>query len=592
MSVKWKLLIGTAWPYRRELVTLVAASVTGIIINLLRPWPLKLILDCAIGSQPLPAGLQWLPSPKNSSGSFGLILSLSAASVLIYLAWESVKVWKLFVSTGLGRRLDYSLGARLFSHLQRLSLHFHSQHSSGDLVKRIMQDSSCLSQLLIGVVIPNLIALASLVMMGIVLWRFNPPLTLLVSVVMPLYLLLIRVFHPAMTSASFAFEVLEGQRLGQAEQVLASLPVIQAFNRQPIERRRFQRLSKHSFSLFRRANRIQSSFIFSIGSVSAMGNAILLLGGGLQVLAGTMTVGTLTVFVAYLAATYGPLESLTASAAGVAAALAQASRVVELLEFEDQPPDPTHPRTLPMHRASGRVTFDHVSFAYSDGREVLHDLSLDVIPGEMIALVGPSGAGKTTMMSLLSRFYDVSAGRILLDGIDLRDLRLADVRAQVGLLLQDPMILPLSVGENIAYGNPQATRHSIKRAAEMAQAASFINGLPKSYDTTLVSNGSSLSGGEKQRLSIARAIQRDAPILILDEPTSALDASTERELMHAILPLIATRTTFIIAHRLSTVRRADRIVVMEAGRIVEIGDHPSLLSQGGLYASLCGTELR
>jgi ATP-binding cassette subfamily B protein/subfamily B ATP-binding cassette protein MsbA len=591
MSVKWKLLTGTAWPYRWQLITLAVASLTGIVINLLRPWPLKLILDCALGGQPLPPRLQWLPTPSDSAGSIRLTLWLSAASVLIYLTWESVKAWELYTSTGLGRRLDYSLGARLFAHLQRLSLHFHSQHSSGDLVKRILQDSNCLSQLLLGVVFPNLISLASLFMMGIVLWRLSPPLTLLVSVVMPLYLLLIRGFHPAMASASYAYEVLEGQRFGHAERVLSSLPVIKAFNRSAIEQRRFRRLSNHSFAVFRRANRVQTSFIFSIGGVSAAGNAILLFAGGMQVLGGTMTVGTLTVFVAYLAAIYGPLESLTQSAAGFAAALAQARRVVELLDFEDQPPDPPHPKTLARKRATGRVTFDHVSFAYADGLEVLHDLSLDVMPGEVIALVGPSGAGKTTMMSLLTRFYDVSGGRILLDGIDLREMSLADVRAQVGLLLQDPMLLPLSIEENIAYGNAEASRSSIERAAELAQAAAFIHRLPNGYDTVLEPNGSSLSGGERQRLSIARAIQRNAPILILDEPTSALDAATERELMRAIQPLIATRTTFIIAHRLSTVRRADRIVVMDAGRIVEIGDHQSLISEGGLYARLCRTEL-
>lgn len=589
--MKRELLKQALWPHRQEFGVVIVAALSGVVINLLRPWPLKLILDTALDTKPLPPFLSWLQNTFDSASSFWLIVWLSTASVLIYLVWEVVKTWELYASAGLSRRLDFSLGARLFAHLQRLSLAFHSQYSSGDLLKRILQDSKCLSSLLLGVVLPNLIATFSLATMGVVLWSLSQTLTLVMSIAIPLYLVLVRQFHTILASTAYTQEVLEGKRQADSEQVLSLLPVIQVYNRQPIEKRRFHRLSLQAFHSFRRANKSQALFGFLIGSVSALGNTMMLVTGGILVLNGSMTVGTLTVFFAYLLSIYGPLEVLAQSADGFSSSLAKASRVIELLNYQDEPPEPSQPLQLPRSRASGRVTFERVSFCYSNSSPVLHDISLDVVPGERIALVGPSGAGKSTLMALLARFYDVSEGCILLDGIDLRDLTLADARAQLGLLLQDSFLLPLTVEQNIAYGSAHATRSSVEHAADLAQAATFIQNLPKGYDTVLDPRGGSLSGGERQRLSIARLIQRDAPILILDEPTAALDTATERDLMSALQPLISTRTTFIIAHRLSTVRRADRIVVMEHGRIVEVGSHDALIGRSGLYSLLCSHDL-
>jgi ATP-binding cassette subfamily B protein/subfamily B ATP-binding cassette protein MsbA len=313
--------------------------------------------------------------------------------------------------------------------------------------------------------------------------------------------------------------------------------------------------------------------------------------GGIQVMNGSLTVGSLLVFLAYVTALYGPMETLAYLSSSYASASARARRVLEVLDADREVQDAPGALVLPVGSKGGRaIRFNGVSFGYDPGRPVLHDINLEVERGETIALVGATGAGKTTLVSLIPRFYDPWQGQVMLDGTDIRDIELASLRKQVSLVLQDPFLLPLSIAENIAYGRPEASGEEVIAAAVAANADEFIRQLPEGYDTVLGERGVTLSGGQRQRLAIARALLKDAPILILDEPTSALDAGTEALLLEALKRLMQGRTTFIIAHRLSTIRNADRILVLDDGSLAEIGTHEELIAADGLYKRLCESQ--
>jgi ATP-binding cassette, subfamily B, bacterial len=566
----WRPLLIYVRPETPRLLVVSLLMLVGVFVDLLKPWPLKLIVDNVLVQAPLPgwtAGLAALPGAGTPTGQLAW---LAAATVGLFVAAQLLAAVRGYVQAGASSRMTYDLGGALYDHLQRLSLRYHSHQKTGDLVRRVTADSRCVRDLSIGVGLQLLTSLISLVMMFAVMWRLDPLLSLVALFVVPFLLILIRVFDRPMTERGYAYQQMEAEMMALAEQTLTSLPVVQAFNREEYEDRRFRDLTHKTLTEYLRSVLAQTQFGVGVGSVTAVGTAVMMAIGGMQVLSGSLTVGSLLVFLAYLAALYAPLENLAYLAATYASAAASGRRVLEVIAADDMVQDTPGAQPLST-KARGHIRLEDITFGYEEGRPTLRQVDLEARPGEIVAIVGETGAGKSTLVSLIPRFYDPWEGRVTLDGVDVRGIQLASLRGQVAVLLQEPFLLPLSVADNIAYGRPGASRAEIERAAVAAQAHEFICRLPQGYDAVVGERGATLSGGQRQRLAIARALLKDAPVLILDEPTSALDAETEAQLMEALQRLMAGRTTLIIAHRLSTIRAADQILALQSGRITEAG---------------------
>jgi ATP-binding cassette subfamily B protein/subfamily B ATP-binding cassette protein MsbA len=422
-----------------------------------------------------------------------------------------------------------------------------------------------------------------------VMWRLHPGMTLLSLAIVPFLGLAIAAFGRPMRQRSRERLDLEAQLMTAVERTLASIPVVQAFTREEIEQQRFRDQARATVLAYERATRADMWFKLGVGIVTAIGTAGLMWVGGRAALDGEISPGAVLVFLAYLASLYGPLNTITYMASMFQQAAAAADRVVEVMNIAPDVQERTDATEIPL---TGHIRCEAVTFGYEPDRPVLRNVSFEARPGEVIGIVGSTGAGKTTLISLILRFFDPQSGRIVLDGVDVRDMRVRALRRQVAIVLQESLILPLSVAENIAYGRPEATRQEIVAAAVAANAASFVERLPDGYDTVLGELGMTLSGGERQRLAIARAFLKDAPILLLDEPTAALDATTESLVLDALARLIHRRTTLVIAHRLSTLRDADRILVLDHGAVAEQGTHETLIADGKLYARLWSQQMR
>ena len=567
----------------RGLIAVLAAMIGKIGVDLLKPWPLKVLVDHGLAGQPLtPALATFAALLPGSDSREGVIAWSVASTVLLFVISWSLGVASAYANIGFGQRMVYDLAADLFSHLQRLSLTFHNRRSVGDSIRRVTTDCGCVSVIVKDAVLPFAAAVVTFAAMFYVMWQMDPPLTLVAVAVAPWLAFVLRRYMGPMLDRSYAQQDAEGRIYEVMERTLSAVPVVQAFGQEREADRTFARATDQAVETAVASAVVGLKFKVLTGLGTACGTAVIMWMGAQSALAGRITVGDILVFLAYLAALYGPLETLMYAPSTTQGAAGSARRVLEILDTRRDVED--RPNARPLTHVAGHIRIEHVTFGYERGRPVLHDVDLEVRPGETVAIIGATGAGKSTIAGLVPRFHDPWSGRVTLDGIDLRDIELKSLRSHVGVVLQEPFLFPISIADNIAYGKPGVTRREVEEAARAANAHDFIMRLPDGYDTVTGDRGATLSGGERQRLSVARAIVKDAPVLILDEPTSAIDSLTEAALFEALDRLMRGRTTVIIAHRMSTIAKADRIVSLAHGSVVEMGSPAELLRRGGLYA--------
>ncbi len=570
-------------PYLPELTTAASLMTARSVFLLFAPWPLKLILDSVILRKPLPwwaAGL--LPNPLTHR--FALLEYLGTALLFVGIADATLAYLGNRLLLRTGQRTVFDIRRDLFAHIQRLSLSFHRRQRAGDLMSRLGGDIQTLQNFVVGIgtgLFAHVLTMAGMVAIMLMIdWRY----ALVVLAAAPVLLLLVQNYATRLTKALRLARRKEGELWGKVQEVISNVHLVQAYGRETHEDDRFAEQAGLSLDATLEASELQSQFTPLIGLVMALATGVVVWYGAVQVLAGKITAGDLLVFLAYLRGLATPVRQIAKMAGVMGKSSVAAERIGDVFSAESEIREPSNPRVA--ISCAGSVEFRSVDFGYFPGAPVLHDISFRVESGQTIALVGSTGAGKSTLVSLISRFYDPACGQILLDGHDLREMPLAFVRNQVALVPQEVLVFHGSVWENIAYGRAGAGREDAITAAQAAGIHDRIARFPDGYDTVVGERGMTLSGGQRQCLSIARAMLRNAPIVILDEPTTGLDAKTERIVAEALRRLTEGRTTFVIAHRLATITAADRILVLERGRLVQTGTHKQLLQEEGRYRHL------
>lgn len=583
MAQKKIRIIDLLVPHWFSLTFAFIAVVGESVTDLLEPWPLKIVFDYVFGtkrmSPSLAALVSWIGTDKFS------ILNFAVLAVLVIAVFGALSSYvEKYLTTSVGQWVMHDLRRVLYSHIQRLSLSFHDQKRTGDLISRVTSDIDAVQNLISQVLLGLLVNVLTLVGMTVVMFYLNWEFTLIALTVAPGLFLVVYYYTHRIKKASRAVRLKEGQVVNVLEEVLSSIRVVKAFAREDYEQKRFEKESRESVEAALLARNVKAKLPPLVEIIVACGTCLVLWYGARLVLNGALTPGELLVFLLYLGKMYKPMRELSKMTDTISKAQVGWERIREVLENEMQVRDLPKAKRAPQFK--GRIEFDHVDFSYEGGRSVLRDINFDIKQGQLAALVGPTGAGKTTIVSLLPRFYDLTAGQIRIDGIDVRQFKIKSLRQQISFVLQETLLFRATVAQNIAYGKPEATTEEIINAAKAANADEFIQKMPDGYDTMIGERGVTLSGGQRQRLTIARAIIRHAPILILDEPSAGLDAESEELVFDALGKLMEGRTSIVIAHRLATVRRADVIFVIEDGRVVERGTHAELLENGGLYARL------
>jgi subfamily B ATP-binding cassette protein MsbA len=575
-------------PYWRPLSVAFLAMLAAAATELAEPWPLKVIFDYVLGSRKPPVWLARWTQPEQDRL---LLLNLAAAAVVVIAVVGAATTFlEKYLSTTVAKRVGHDLRRLLYHHVQRLSLSFYEQRQTGDMVVRLTSDINSaedfISSAVLGVLL-NVLTLAG--MTGVMFyldWRFS---LVALSVTPIMFVVVYRLTH-RIKSATRAVKQKESELASVVQETISSARVVKAFGREDFEEERLARESQASVELGLQARSIKARLPPLVDILAAVGTCLTLWLGVRLVLAGSLSSGALLVFVVYIGKMYKPMKDLSKMADAWSKAVIGFERIGEILNVESQVRDLPGARSAPAFR--GRIEFAGVRFGYTPDRPVLDGLDLVVEPGQRAALVGVTGSGKSTLIGLVARMYDVNQGCVRVDGTDVRRYTLNSLRRQVSFVLQEAVLFHASVAQNIAYGRPGATREEIVRAARLAHADEFIARMPLGYDTVIGERGETLSGGQRQRIAIARALVRDAPILLLDEPSASLDAESEELIFKGLAQLMQDRTSITIAHRLATVQGADVIFVLDGGRIAERGTHAELLARDGLYASLYRRQFR
>jgi ABC-type multidrug transport system fused ATPase/permease subunit len=582
-----RLILDLIRPYRWIIAAIVTAMLLKTAMSLAAPWPLKIILDNVVVSKhPLPG---WMTNllPILGGDNKAHIAEMAALFFVVIAILNGVASYiGNYLTETVGQWVAYDLRTRTYHHLQRLSLSYFDTHQVGAIVSTIDDDIDTIQDFASGsttdMVIDALTIVGMLGVMFAIRWDF----ALIAVVVTPFLLFFVSRVRKAVKKATHEVRLRQADIISTVQQGLESVRVVQAYDREDLQESELSRVGKQTIEAALRARRIKALLAPTVSIVVALCTAVVLWRGTSLVLARPqlMEVGTLTVFLAYMGMFFKPVQDLATMTNAIAQTSVGVERVRAILDADTiipERPDGIVPESL-----RGEIEFEHVSFGYDDDEPVLRDVCFEIKPGQLIGFVGPTGSGKSTVVSLIPRFYDGNAGSIKIDGVDVRDYKLHELRKHIGFVLQETVLFRGTIRENIAYGNPRATEDEIIEAAKLANAHEFITRMPHGYDSTVGERGLTLSGGQRQRIGIARAIIRDNPILILDEPTAALDTESEQLVVEALERLMKGRTVITIAHRLSTIRDADSIIVLKEGVVAEYGTHEQLLALGGVYAGL------
>ena len=571
-------------PYHRWLAIVFAAMLVETAMSLAGPWPIKVIIDNVVGSHPLPEWLRWVNDLSFAKDKMGLALLAALASVLIAAIGSLADYIDNYYTESVGQWVAHDLRLRVYDHLHRLSLTFYDHQQTGPLLSTITNDVVTVQNFASSATLGILVDLLTIVMMlGLMFW-LNWDFALMAVGVTPFLLLFVMRFKKSVKDVTHEVRKRQSDIVGVVQQGLESVRVVKAFARQDLEQGRMDAASRAQVDAALKARRVKSLLSPIVSIVVAGCTAIVIWRGAALIIAGAMTVGALTVFLAYLNKFFKPVQDLAKMTSSIAQAAVGLERIRKILDTDIVIPERADARPLPTCR--GEIAFENVAFGYDADAPILKGVTFRIAPGQLVGIVGTTGGGKSTVVSLIPRFYDPVAGRVLIDGHDLKDLELASLRSKIGYVLQDTVLFHGTIRDNIAYGRPNCSKENILAASKLANAHDFITQMPRGYETMVGDRGLTLSGGQRQRIGIARAVIRDTPILILDEPTAALDTESERLVIEGLERLMKGRTVITIAHRLSTIRDAHKIIVLKDGVVHEQGTHDELLKLNGVYAEL------